>query len=148
MDDSQFHIRDAKLEDIPHISALSGELGYTSNNVQTRKRLESLLKSKENAVYVALDSKSTIIGWVHVFCTHRVESNSFGEIGGLIVSEQHRKQGAGKKLIHAAQNWLKQTGIKKLRVRSNIERENAQLFYSKLGFEIIKTQTVLDKILI
>ncbi len=147
IDDAQLKIRSARIEDAPGITCLSDELGYISNTIETQERLANILKSKDSAVYVAIVSESNIVGWVHIFRTERIESECFGEIGGLIVSKGYRNQGIGKKLILAAETWLKQHGIKRLRVRSNIKRNESHNFYSKLGFEKEKTQTVLDKML-
>jgi len=145
MDDIQVNIRPARVGDFNIITMLSEELGYKSSDTETLNRLDKILKSTDNAIFVATKTNSTVIGWIHVFCTHRVESDSFGEIGGLVVSSQYRKKGIGKKLVLTAQKWLEKNEIKKLRVRSKIERKQAHKFYSKLGFYKEKEQVVLDK---
>ena len=145
MDRDQIHIRVAEIADVPIITTLSGQLGYESSDLQTEKRLKTLIKAKENAVFVATQSTSEVIGWIHVFITHRVESDSFGEIGGLVVSKNFRGQGIGKKLLFAAQEWLRQNEIGKIRVRSRTERKKGHKFYFKMGFLKEKEQVVFGK---
>ncbi len=145
--DAPIKIRLARIEEASEITSLSAELGYISNFIETKERLENILKSENSAVYVATVSDSKIVGWLHIFRAERIESECFGEIGGFIVTEEYRNQGIGKKLLSAAETWLKQQGIKKMRVRSNIMRNASHKFYSQLGFEKEKTQVVLDKIL-
>ena len=147
IDNAQLKIRLARIEEAYQITSLSAELGYISNTIETKERLESILQSEDSAVYVAIVSESIIVGWLHIFRAERIESECFGEIGGFLVTEEYRNQGIGKKLLSAAETWLKHKGIKKLRVRSNIKRNASRKFYANLGFEKEKTQVVLDKIL-
>ena len=147
MDEKQLKIRPAMLDDVQQITSLSSELGYLPDDNETRESLESVLRSSDSTVYVAVVSGYGVVGWIHVYHTVRIESGCFGEIGGLIVTEQYRNLGIGKKLLLSVEKWLKKNGIKKLRVRSNIERNNSHRFYAKLGFKKEKTQIVLDKIL-
>jgi len=82
---------------------------------------------------------------MHVFLAFRVESDPFAEIGGFVVTEQHRGRGIGRLLLVAAEDWAKNHGIKKLRVRTRSTRLDAQVFYERLGFSQTKEQPVLDK---
>ncbi len=145
MDKLQFEIRHAEIEDAQSIAFLSDQLGYQSSLVQTAKRLKNILKSKEHAIFIADHINGQIVGWIHVFSTLRVESDSFCEIGGLIVAESSRGQGIGSKLLLAAQQWTEQRGINTLRVRSRIERTNAKQFYLNMGFSVSKEQLVFEK---
>ncbi len=145
MGNLQVEIRNAKIEDAPDIASLSNQLGYQSSFAETTKRLKKILKSKEHAVYVACQINGIIVGWIHVFSTLRVESDSFCEIGGLVVAEPLRGQGVGTELLMAAQHWTEQNGTSKLRVRSRIERTHAKQFYLDMGFSISKEQLVFEK---
>jgi GNAT superfamily N-acetyltransferase len=145
MDVEQIEIRPARIEDASDISSLSGQLGYQSSGADIKKRLENISYSNEHCVFVAYLASGKIIGWIHVFSTLRIESDSCCEIGGIVVEKSSRKRGVGAKLIDAAQKWTTENGFSKLRVRSRKERENAKQFYLNLGFLLQKEQNIFDK---
>ena len=142
-----FEIRNATINDSPDISELSKELGYPTSEFEVREHLNSILNSTNHIVYVAFLSDGKVIAWIHIFEAQRVESKSFAEIGGLIVSETFRNKGIGKKLLKVAEEWTQNINFSKLRVRSKIEREDAKKFYSNIGFSVSKQQRVFDKIM-
>ncbi|MDJ0762851.1 MAG: GNAT family N-acetyltransferase [Myxococcota bacterium] len=143
MDDVK--IRNAVLEDAASLADLSTKLGYASTSQQVADRLEVMLRSREHLVLVACFFDGSVVGWAHVFLARRIESETFSEIGGLVVTEQYRGQGIGRSLLGAAENWGRGKGIKRLRVRSRSTRHDAHAFYKQLGFSLTKEQWVLDK---
>ncbi len=145
MDIEPIEIRPAMLEDASDISSLSLQLGYKSSDVEVKKRLGNIIYSNDHCLFVACQINGRIIGWIHVFSTLRVESDSFCEIGGLIVDKLYRNQGVGAKLIYVAQEWAAQQGCTVLRVRSRKERESAGKFYLKEGFSLVKEQRIFNK---
>ena len=142
-----FNTRKATLDDAADIARLASELGYPSKVEQCHARLQGLLLSSEHRVLVACDALNIVVGWIHVYLAYHLESDPFAEIGGLVVSADYQKSGLGTMLITEVENWLKKSGIKKLRVRSRTERDDAKIFYKKMGFDLSKQQNVFDKIL-
>lgn len=142
-----FKIRNASISDVSDISELTEQLGYSATEFEIQERLKSMLNSNDHAIYVAFVPNGKIVGWIHVYESKRVESESFAEIGGFIVSEAFRRKGIGKTLLKTAEQWVAKNKLTKLRVRSKIEREDAKKFYSNLGFFVSKQQRVFDKIM-
>ena len=136
-------VRAAVPSDHVAIARLLGQLGYPSTREETAARLEAVLARDDHAVFVA-DDGGSVCGWVHVLFTPRLEP-PFVELGGLIVEESKRGSGVGRALIAAAEAWARHSGAPSLRVRTNMVRENAHRFYSRMGFEVLKTQTVFVK---
>lgn len=145
---NKFSIRPAEIGDISDITFLCDELGYPSAEDQVSERLLSLLKSHNDSVLVSLDVEGNITGWIHVFIALRLESDSFAEIGGLVVKSTTRGKGYGKMLVAAAEQWAEKNGVTKIRVRSRIERKDTKLFYEREGYKIKKEQNVFEKKLI
>jgi GNAT superfamily N-acetyltransferase len=139
------NIRKAALTDAAAVTELSAQLGYPTSVGQLQNRLSAILNSNEHTVFVACLSEGNVIGWIHVFLTQRVESNPFAELGGLVVSEHYKRKGVGKRLLAAAEEWARQKGLLKLRVRSRIQRNDARAFYEHMGFSISKDQHVFEK---
>ncbi|BCL70654.1 hypothetical protein TUMSATVNIG1_26180 [Vibrio nigripulchritudo] len=134
-------IRLAKLSDSANIHALSQYLGYLDEGISVaEQRLKALLSSSHDRVYVA-QLNGRLVGWLHCFYAQRLASESFIEIGGMVVHPDVRGHGVGRALVEHATEVHKG----KWRVRCHSEREDTHSFYLKLGFKINKTQCVFEK---
>lgn len=134
-------IREIVLQDAEEVSSLSKQLGYDLSAPQTASQIQEILSSPDNCAFVGLDHEK-VIGWVHAFKTIRIETNTFVEIGGLVVDENYRSKGVGKKLVDRIKQWCIEQEIRSLRVRCNIKRTAAHQFYLTLGFSEMKEQKV------
>ena len=141
----KFEIRNATINDASDISELSKQLGYSTSEADVIERLRAILNSDDHIVYVAFLPNGKTIAWIHVCTAQRVESGSFAEIVGFVVSEAFRRKGIGRKLLEAVENWTVQKKLPKLRARSKIEREDAKEFFLNMGFSVSKQQRVFDK---
>ncbi len=139
----EIKIRQASLEDSRSIAKLSGQLGYETEFKVQQNRLKPILLSKEDCIYVATHNDQ-LIGWTHGFYTLRVETDPFVEIGGLVVDENFRNKGVGKKLVEFIFDWAKTKNCNLIRVRSNTIRVESHKFYEKLGFDLNKTQKIYN----
>ncbi|TYA84426.1 GNAT family N-acetyltransferase [Seonamhaeicola marinus] len=137
-------IRNAEIIDSESITELSNQLGYKAENTDIQNRLKEILGHSDNCIYVAIENEK-VVGWIHGFYSIRVESDSFVEIGGLVVGEDYRKNGIGKKLVNRVIEWTKLKNYEKVRVRCNVIRKESHRFYEKIGFEINKEQKIFDK---
>jgi GNAT superfamily N-acetyltransferase len=140
-------VRVARMDDTGSIADLSGQLGYPSSVASVRQRLRNLLAEGNHAVWVAENGTGAIAGWIHVFVKQLLESDREIEIGGLVVDQNFRGQGAGKALVERAERWARSRRLKSVYVRSNVVRKEAHIFYQKLGYKIIKTQSAFRKAL-
>jgi GNAT superfamily N-acetyltransferase len=136
-------IRDIAEQDAEAINALSTQLGYTMSIEQTLSNIRSVLRTKGHNAFVAI-FENKIMGWIGVAEALQIESAPFCEIRGLIVDEKLRGLGIGKLLIEKVKQWSKETGNKTLRLRCNMIRKEAHLFYQHLGFREIKEQKVFE----
>jgi N-acetylglutamate synthase-like GNAT family acetyltransferase len=141
---SELQIRKANTNDSTTITQLSDQLGYATNEKDIEQRLNTILNHNENNVLVATMNE-LVVGWIHGFFTMRVESAFFVEIGGLVVHNDFRKMGIGKKLVEQVLIWAKQIDCKKVRVRCNIIRKESHVFYENIGFQLNKEQKIFDK---
>jgi len=139
------HVRTAIAEDASDIRALSAQLGYPDPSSRTVGRLELILREKNHAVLVACLADESVVGWIHVFVAYRLESDAFAELGGFVVGENQRGRGIGRLLLLAAEHWVLERGLAKLRIRSRLERAEAHEFFKRLGFKVSKEQHVFDK---
>jgi GNAT superfamily N-acetyltransferase len=139
-----FLIRPATRADAAAIAALSSELGYPTTAEEMAPRLASLLDVRDQAVLVA-EVDRRVIAWIQISFVATVESGSFAEIRGLVVTAAQRSRGVGARLVAAAEEWARERGLARIRVRSNVTRERTHRFYERLGYVTTKAQKVFDK---
>jgi GNAT superfamily N-acetyltransferase len=134
--------REATASDAAALAALSTQLGYPAQPEEAAERLIAL--GPAGTVLVA-EENGAVLGWIHVCGIQFFQSPPFAEIGGLVVDEAARGRGVGRLLLEAAVRWAAEQGYGKLRVRSNVVREDAHRFYEREGFLRVKTQAVFDR---
>ncbi len=143
----QFKLRPPRAGDEPELAKLCGEMGYPSSASEVAARLLTLADQDDHWLLVATDVQDKPIGWVHAHLSYRLVVEVFAELGGLVVSEAHRGQGIGERLLAEAESWAKDLGVSIFRVRSNAVRERAHQFYLRAGYEQFKTSFVFEKAL-
>ena len=123
---------------------LSTELGYPATADEIGERLADLSPRDNHAVLVA-ELHGRVVGWIHVQESRLVVEQPRVDITGLVVDRGARREGVGRMLVEAAERWAADRGADRIRVRSNVAREDAHAFYPALGFRIAKTSTVFEK---
>jgi len=137
-------IREIEIGDAQGAAELTGELGYPVTCEVMTARIEAMKRLKHHVVYVACLSGITV-GWIDVGLVHHLQTEQYGEIGGLVVASTVRGSGIGRHLLEKAEQWVRERGIAKVLVRSRITREDAHRFYLREGYERSKTSAVFTK---
>ena len=137
-------VRNATRDDADALASLAGELGYPSTPDEMLVRFDALPPTE--AVLVA--AEPNVIAWIQVGITSALESGTFAEIRGLVVQESHRSRGIGALLVDAAEQWARERGLRRMRVRSNVLRERTHRFYERLGYTTKKSQKAFEKALV
>src|SRR5690349_16681277 len=115
-------IREAQPKDIPVLTDLTRQLGYSLSEDAISENLQSITANENEVIYVMTENDKPI-AWVHIFHSIRLESGSFCELGGLVVDEHYRNKGIGKLLIEKAIEWTRQRKVPVLKLRSNVIRK-------------------------
>ena len=110
-----------------------------------RARLERILGSSNDVVFIAADSGGALLGWVHGFLSQLLESDRRVEIGGLVVDERFHRKGIGRQLIRRIEDWAGEHSVLQISVRCRQSRTEANAFYESLGFRAAKTQVAFRK---
>ena len=127
-------LRDAKLSDSPRLVELIHELGHEISEKQVRKNLEALKKSGETPLVATLDK--TVVGLCGLgrrVVIHRPAP--LGRITALVVTRDAKGHGIGRRLVEAAEEWMRRNGCQLVEVTSNERRAEAHAFYRHLGYE-------------
>lgn len=134
--------------DVLALVELSDQLGYASEPEKIADSLQAIMELENHKVFVAEAADAGVVGWVQVMEAHRLVSEPFAELGGLVVERGWRGQGAGSLLLERAESWARARGLTLMRVNSNTAREGVPAFYKNRGYKLIKTQNVFFKSLI
>ena len=136
---SDFIIRKIELKDAGELCKIcSEEMGYECDPALVKSKIEKL-DSKREAVFVA-EEESQLLGFIHVERYEVLDFESMANILGLAVKKDFQKQGLGKALLLAAENWAQENGIYLMRLNSGINRTDAHGFYEHLGYVSEKEQ--------
>ena len=138
-------IRSAIPSDAARLSELSTELGYPTSSTEMTLRLNRLLGRDSETVIVAQPAAGPIVGWLHGSEQLLLESGRRCEILGLVVDQEHRGRGIGRRLVEAVERWAFERGLEQMAVRSNVLRPESHPFYERLGYGRSKTQHAYRK---
>jgi GNAT superfamily N-acetyltransferase len=137
-------IREITINDAEAAGRLSAEFGYPASKETMAGRIKALESRTDHVVFLAcLDHAA--VGWIDVGIVHHLQAEPYGEIGGFVVSEEYRSTGVGKQLIARAELWMREHGLRRALVRSQIMREAAHRFYLREGYARVKTSAVFEK---
>lgn len=141
----QFHqaLRPAAAGDIPALVALLRQLGYDSDPLALRRRLELISAHSEHHLHVAIDEDGQILGMIHAQARVDMTRGPHVEIEALVVGINARRSGVGRSLVRGAELWAARLGYYEIVVRTQLHRSEAQAFYQRLGYVEIKQQAVL-----
>jgi GNAT superfamily N-acetyltransferase len=138
-------IRKAEAADSKELADLACQLGYPVDEAKVLRGIQKIAESDGEAVLVAADEDNKVIAWTSLRIVETFYSRPTVEISGLVVDEDRRGQGIGKRLMAEAEAWARAAGHTRLRLRVNMTRKDALSFYERLGFGKTKEQSVYEK---
>ncbi len=138
-------VRPARPEDAAALTKLNREeMGYDYPCDKTAENLSRLLADVRNKILVAVAGEE-VIGYVHLVDYDLLYADHMKNIMGIAVRSDCRRQGVGKVLLTAAEEWAKSSGADGVRLVSGSTRTGAHAFYRSLGYEGNKMQLNLKK---
>jgi ribosomal protein S18 acetylase RimI-like enzyme len=147
------HIRQAAAADRPALVKFMIELQEVERGLHPNRSegpgmgsghlayLERLAAAQQGVIFVAADANE-LLGFVVCFVEaedaddlHVVEAERrFGYISDLYVAAQARRQGVGRALLQAAEDYFKQLGLPVVRLAVLRNNDQARRVYEQAGF--------------
>lgn len=137
-------IRRLTVEDAEAAAELCSQLGYPTSPGDLRERIEELSRAADRLAFAAVVD-GQIVGWIDAAMERHLQSPASAVIGGLVVREDMRGLGVGKRLCLEVEEWARSKSVPLVRVRSQIKREDAHRFYLRDGYRKVKTSFVFEK---
>ena len=138
-------VRSACLDDAPALAELVTELGYPSTIADIERRLPQLLGAPEHLALVAADSADDAVAFLHATRKINLQADPVVEIVALVVGSRFRSNGQGAALVARAEAWARESGVRRIVVRSNVTRERTHRFYLREGYVLAKTSHLFEK---
>jgi GNAT superfamily N-acetyltransferase len=141
---SRLSFRQLTADDAEAAAELCSQLGYPNSPNDLRERIEETSRSADRVAFAAvLDGQ--IVGWIDAAIERHLQSSACAVIGGLVVRDETRGLGIGRRLCLEVEDWARSQSIPVVRVRSQIKREDAHRFYLRDGYSKVKTSLVFEK---
>jgi len=137
-------IRRLSVDDAEAAAELSSQLGYPSSPGDFRERIEELSGTADRVAFAAVID-GQIVGWIDAAMERHLQYAASAVIGGLVVREDMRGLGVGRRLCVEVEEWARSKSVALVRVRSQIKREDAHRFYLRDGYRQVKTSLVFEK---
>jgi len=129
-------IRQAKKEDLPEILSLLEKLsGTESDQKKALKSFDQILKSEVYFTFVAV-SDGKIAGTASICLLFSLQrGRPWGLVDNVVVGENYRQKGVGKKLIEAIVEFAKGKDCYKIVLTARFSRTGAHRFWQRIGFK-------------
>jgi len=95
----------------------------------------------DRKAFVAVQG-GNIIGYMTVLIQEQAsywKIKRIGHISGLMVRQDHRRKGIGRKLLQSAGGYFKEKGIKQYTLFTSVNNKSGVEFYEKCGLEKLYT---------
>ena len=122
------------------------DLGYDYPVEELRERLETVLGSEKDRIWVAVMGQQ-VVGYIHACGYDVIYAPHMKDIMGIAVSSACRRVGIGRALLYAVEEWGREDGAAGIRLVSGADRVGAHAFYRCCGYDGGKTQLNLKKYL-
>jgi GNAT superfamily N-acetyltransferase len=128
-------VREAEPADAPRATELLHQLGYPDNSEDgVRLRLRQWAGLPASTVLVAVVG-GRVEGLVAVTTMPRFERDGvIGRVVALVVDEECRGSGAGRRLLREAERFARERGCDAVEISSSRRRTGAHAFYRARGY--------------
>jgi PhnO protein len=137
-------IRRLTVDDAEAAAELCSQLGYPNSADDLRRRIDEMSRTTDRIAFAAVVN-GQMVGWIDAAMERHLQSPASAVIGGLVVREDTRGLGVGRRLCLEVEEWARSQSVPLVRVRSQIKREDAHRFYLRDGYRKVKTSVVFEK---
>lgn len=131
----EYVVRAASAADAVGLARLCTQLGYPCSPEVIPSRIERL-DSDPNARAFVIDRAGEVLGLITVHLRHALNHDApIAQLSLLVVDENVRRSGAGRRLVRAVEEWAHERGAHRIVVTTALHRAAAHQFYESLEYE-------------
>ena len=132
----EISIKKAEVRHAPQMAELLGQLGYPADPGEVRKKISALSNSRSDYIWLA-HSQEKMVGLLAFHLTPLLHApGSLGRITALVVDEDFRGKGIGRRLVETAEEWGWDRECTRIELTSGDQRSRAHHFYLALGYAL------------
>jgi GNAT superfamily N-acetyltransferase len=134
----QINIREATMTDIPALTGLMNQLGYSTTTDEMKTRFINIQNHEDYKTFIAA-TDTQVVGMVGLTRNFSYEQNGiYVRVAALVTNHDFRQNGIGSQLMEAAENWAREIGAHTILLNcgNRDERRVAHQFYQKVGYQI------------
>lgn len=138
---SKYYIRRAKHDDIGSLTSMlkilfSIENDFVVDEARQRSGLEMMLTDPGNRCVMVAELNGTVVG----MCTAQLlvstaEGGLAALVEDLVVDNEYRRRGIGKKLLLSVEKWASEKGARRLELLAYHNNTPALAFYEKMNWK-------------
>lgn len=132
-----FAIRNAQHSDIQMLVELlkvlfSIEADFVFDEEKQRRGLEMMLRDQKNRCIFIAEFEQRVVGMISgQILVSTAEGGISVLVEDVVIEQNHRRQGIGKELLGAMENWAVQKGARRLQLLADINNSSALAFYKQ-----------------
>ena len=143
---SEIRIRVAQPSDRDQLTRLREALWPEASAEEHARELALILEGKAPVttpliIFVAETGDGTLVGFLEVDLRSHADgcnpAHPVGFIEGWFVTECHRHQGIGRRLVARAEEWARSKGCAEIASDTWIDNEVSQRAHDALGYEVV-----------
>lgn len=138
-------ITDLTVADLPAAQNLLAQLNYDIPLDELAQRVENVIIRDDHVILLAKDDAGATLGLIHVYVRAALEKPIEAYIQSLVVNADARRSGVGASLNQAAEDWVKDRGLKSITLHTQIHRTDTLSFYTREGYAEITQSRMLRK---
>lgn len=147
-------VRFARPSDLEQLARLRAALWPESSAEEHGQELESILAGESTGVMplvilVAEAGDGTLAGFLEAGLRSYADgcdaTHPVGYVEGWYVAEKWRRQGVGKELLGAAEDWARGQGCIEMASDTKIDNQASQRTHEALGFEVAERSVLYRK---
>jgi ribosomal protein S18 acetylase RimI-like enzyme len=137
-------LRDAVPADFAAVRRLLGQLGYTPDEAEFRRRFDSVLAAGGHRLIVT-EEEGVVVGVLHVFERPALDKGCEAVVQALVVDDAMRSRGVGEALMREAEAWAAGRGLAATSLYTRVDRDRARAFYERIGYRLKATSHLLGR---
>jgi aminoglycoside 6'-N-acetyltransferase I len=142
-------IRDVRPEDTESWLVMRMALWPETDEPQHRREMAMMLSDDERfAVLVCQDPHGDLVGFAEVSLrawAEGCESSPVGYLEGWYVAEPARRQGIGRRLVAAAEDWARSRGCTEMASDTELANRVSETAHLRLGYQVAARVTAFRK---
>ncbi len=137
-------VRPVDERDVAAARTLLGQLGYSLELAEVRRRLDAVSAAPGHGVFIA-EADGTPVALLHVFERPALEKPPEAVVQSVVVDRGDRGRGIGRQMMAFAERWARERGLASVILASRIDRGDSHAFYTRLGYRRIATSHLFRK---